>query len=178
MKFFVFLFLAAGLFFPEAQGVESILFQTVQDTVKTEYTVGRVPDVSKEVVLDSILANYKGKVVFVDMWFVYCRSCLRAMEEMKELKKEFEKKGVEFVFITGAKASPINYWQKMIPNIGGNHYRVTNEIYRYLIDERFKMNGLPYYMIVNKKGEIKYTYCGFMGCEKMREILEKELKEK
>lgn len=143
---------------------------------KPGYKVGQVPNVAKEFVLDSILTAYWGEVVFVDFWYVYCRSCLRAMREMEEVKKEFEKRGVKFLFITGAKASPEERWLKMIPDMSGDHYRVTDETYRYLIDEQFKMRGLPHYLIVNRKGEIKYSFSGFMGCEKMREVLENELK--
>ena len=143
---------------------------------KPGYKIGQVPDVAKEFVLDSILTAYRGEVVFVDFWYVYCRSCLRAMREMEEVKQEFEKRGVKFLFITGAKASPEERWLKMIPDMSGDHYRVTDETYRYLIDERFKMGGLPHYLIVNRKGEIKYSFRGFMGCEKMREVLENELK--
>ena len=142
---------------------------------KKGYEIGKVPVVPREQVLDSILAGYRGEVVFVDFWYVYCRSCLRAMAEMEAVKEEYLKKGVKFLFITGEKASPEVRWLQMIPDMKGIHYRVTNEAYRYLIDEQFKMKGLPYYLIVDKQGNIKYRYNGFMGCEKMREILDEEL---
>ena len=142
---------------------------------KKRYEIGKVPEEPKEQVLDSILAVYRGEVVFVDFWYVYCRSCLRAMAEMELVKQEYLKKGVKFLFITGEKASPEVRWLQMIPDMEGIHYRVTNETYRYLIDEQFKMKGLPYYLIVDKQGNIKYRYNGFMGCEKMREILDEEL---
>lgn len=140
-----------------------------------DYEIGKVPVVPKEQVLDSILAAYRGEVVFIDFWYVYCRPCLKAMEEMEEVKQEYLKKGVKFLFITGEKASPEIRWLKMIPGMKGIHYRVTNETYRYLIDEQFKMKGLPYYLVMNRQGQIKYRYNGFMGCEKMREILDEEL---
>ena len=143
---------------------------------KPGYKIGKVPNVPKEQVFDSIMTDYRGEVVFVDFWYVYCKSCLRAMNEMEEVKQEFEKKGVKFLFITGAKASPEERWLKMIPDMSGDHYRVTNETYRYLIDEQFKMGGLPHYLIVDREGNIKNSFRGFMGREKMREVLENELK--
>ena len=142
----------------------------------TSSVVGRVPDVAKEVVLDSILARHRGKVLFVDFWYVYCVSCKAAMLEMEPVRGEFARRGVEFIYVTGDKASPRNHWERMIPGMPGTHYRLPDEAYRYLIDERFRMPGLPYYLIVDKEGKIVYRGAGFMGCDEMRRLLEKELK--
>ena len=139
------------------------------------YAVGRVPEVAKEVVLDSILAQHRGKVLFVDFWYVYCVSCKAAMLEMEPVRTELAARGVEFLYITGDKASPKGHWERMIRGMPGTHYRLPDEAYRYLIDERFRMPGLPYYLIVDRKGGIVYRGAGFMGCDKMRELLEHEL---
>ena len=139
------------------------------------YTIGEVPDLPKEQVLDSILARHRGDVLFVDFWYVYCRSCKKAYAEMEPLHREFMQKGVKFLFVTGDKASPLNRWLPMIKTMPGIHYRVTNETYRYLIDEHFRMAGLPYYLIVDRRGNIVYRHAGFEGCDKIREILQQQL---
>ena len=151
----------------------SVVVRVSDDT--TSSRVGRVPDTVKEQVLDSILAAHRGKVLFVDFWYVYCVSCKTAMLEMEDVRKEFAAKGVEFVYITGEKASPKGHWEKMIRSMPGVHYRVPDEVYRHLIDERVRMSGLPYYLIVDRKGRVVHRQAGFMGCDRMRELLNREL---
>ena len=41
----------------------------------------------------------------------------------------------------------------MIPNIHGEHYRVSNDEWSYLTS-KFNITGIPHYLIVNKKGEV------------------------
>ena len=48
---------------------------------------------------------------------------------------------------------PEKIYNNMIPDIKGEHYRVSSDELNYLKD-KFKITGIPHYMLVNKKGEV------------------------
>lgn len=144
---------------------------------KPGYRIREIPkNMPGEQVFEEILSRYRGQVVFVDFWGTSCVPCVKAMKIMQPVKKEFKKKPVAYVFLT-SESSPEELWQQMIPNIGGDHYRLTKKQDRYLV-KHFGITGVPYYILVGKDGKITYQTTGFMGCEKMRELLKKELKVK
>lgn len=41
----------------------------------------------------------------------------------------------------------------MIPGIRGLHYRLDETRWRYLCDERFDIDGIPSYVVVDRRGE-------------------------
>jgi peroxiredoxin len=43
------------------------------------------------------LANYSGKVVFLNLWATWCGPCRREIPELVRLHKEFESRGVEVI---------------------------------------------------------------------------------
>ena len=142
---------------------------------KPGYKVHEIPeDASGEETFKMILEKYKGRVIFIDFWGTSCVPCVKAMKLMKPVKKEFEGQPISYVFITSQNASPLEIWQRMIPDIGGEHYRLTRKQNKYFT-ERFNITGVPFYLLVNKRGEVVYETVGFMGCEKMRELIKKEI---
>ena len=62
----------------------------------------------------------------------------------------------------------------MIPDIKGEHYRVTDSQWEFL-GKKFGVKGVPSYMLLGKDGAPVHFQVGFMGVEKMKEMIEKEL---
>ena len=58
----------------------------------------------------------------------------------------------------------------MITDIHGEHYRLTNQQWAYL-KQAFAIEGVPTYLVVDRKGEVKYKSSGFPGVSKMKEEL-------
>jgi thiol-disulfide isomerase/thioredoxin len=126
-------------------------------------------NLSGEDVFKALVADYKGKPVLVDFWATWCGPCRAAMKTILPVKEELADK-VAFIYITGP-SSPKAKWENMIPNIHGDHYYVTDTQWSALLDQ-FESNGIPTYVVVDKKGKVVNKYVGFPGVEVMKEALE------
>ena len=60
----------------------------------------------------------------------------------------------------------------MSPDIHGEHFRMTDAQWNYLSD-KFKVGGIPTYLIIDREGNVKYQKTGFPGTAKMKEELMK-----
>lgn len=146
---------------------------------KASYTVKTLPTAVSSKILEAIEANYKGKVVMFDIWATWCPPCRAALVSIDSIKPALAKKGVKFVYITG-ETSPEAKWKEMIPNIAGDHYRLTAAQWKALGMEE-NMPGIPCYKVLNKDGSTAFsnlTEGGYPGNETMKPILQAALKKK
>lgn len=135
--------------------------------------INEVPLVENEALLDAILSKYKGKVVFLNFWATWCGPCIQAMKLAEPVKEALAGKDIVYVYLAGEN-SPGKTWLKMIPDIHGQHYKLTGPQWNYLCD-KVGANGVPSYMIVGKDGKQVHFQVGFMGADKMKEMLLNEV---
>ena len=150
--------------------------QTIEENKKKSgYTVNRVniADIPAEELFNAITTPYRGKVVFVDFWATWCGPCKAAMRASEPVKKDFAGKDIVFLYLAGEN-SPKGTWEQMIPDIKGEHYRMTDAQWTYICN-KFGVQGVPSYMIIAKDGTPTHFQVGFMGADKMKEMLMKEL---
>ena len=89
------------------------------------------------------------------------------------MKEDLEGKDIVYVYLAGDN-SPENLWRNMIPDIHGDHYRVTEGQWAGFV-EKMQVQGVPAYFVINKAGEISYRTTGFPGVDTMKEELQKAL---
>lgn len=142
---------------------------------KPGYSVNAVPVTKTELLFDSILSKYRGKVVFVDFWATWCSPCLSGIAQMKPLKEEMADQNVVFLYISGP-SSPPETWANMIPDIKGEHYRVSADEWKYLT-EKFNITGIPHYMLVDSLGVVVNSKMNQMSNELLKLKLEEYIKE-
>jgi thiol-disulfide isomerase/thioredoxin len=100
-----------------------------------------------------VLKNLKGNVIYLDFWASWCGPCIREMPKSKEVQKYFLGKKVSFLYLSTDREH--EKWiagMKRI-NIKGHHYRIKPED-KPLFKNLFKIPGIPYYVIIDKKGNI------------------------
>lgn len=104
---------------------------------------------------DNILEHFKGKTVFLDMWGTWCSPCREEIEKnAAALKKHFEGKGVEFLYVTNYDKNETK-WKQLIAfyNLEGSHV-LANEALTDEIMKEIKGAGFPSYAIIDKNGKI------------------------
>lgn len=119
---------------------------------KKGYRLNEVPAVENEKLFDAILAPYRGKAVFVDFWATWCAPCREGIRRMKSMKEELKGRDIVFVYLTGP-SSPMKTYENMIPDIAGEHYRLSGEQWKY-IGNQFQISGIPRYILVDRTGKI------------------------
>ena len=117
-----------------------------------------------------IVARYKGQPVLVDFWATWCGPCRMAMKTIQPLKEELWGK-CAFVYVTSS-TSPQATWSKMVPDIHGDHYYVTEKQWSTLM-KQFQIQGIPAYIVVNSKGQVQQKHIGYPGEDILREALSK-----
>ena len=136
---------------------------------KSGYKVDRanISNIPANEVFNAITSAYRGKVLFIDIWATWCGPCKDAMKKTEPVKKEYAGKDVVFIYLAGEN-SPEATWKQMIPDIKGEHYRLTQEQWD-VVGKQLGVNGVPSYVLVDKEGVIKHFSVGFPGVDVMKE---------
>ena len=95
-------------------------------------------------------------------------------KDMSHLKEELKDEDILYLYITG-ETSPKGTWENMIPDIHGEHFRVTNDQWAYLMST-FKIGGVPTYFVIDAEGNTTFKQTGFPGTDTMKKQLMKALK--
>lgn len=137
------------------------------------YTVNTVNKTEGDELFDTIVKKFKGKVVYVDFWATWCGPCMSGIRKVASLKEEMKGDDVVFLYITN-QTSPEGTWKNSIPNIKGEHYRVSADEWNYLSD-KFKISGIPHYALVNREGKVVRYKLGHRNNTSLKVLLKEEL---
>ncbi len=102
------------------------------------------------------LAQFRGKVVYLNFWASWCGACLRKMDFFDEFEPELKAKGVEIINIS-VDENAAN-WEKALAThtYKGHHLLASSGIGRN-IASAYDVEAVPQYFIVGRNGlfEIK-----------------------
>ena len=167
--------------FPDAfrqyiENANADLLATIERNRKIEgYRKNEAGEVADEDLFASIIAPFRGKTILVDFWETWCGPCRNANELMTPLKEELKDKDIVYIYLA-SESSPKETWENMIPDLKGEHYRLSEKQHNYL-GNIFNIQGVPTYLIVDPEGNICWKQTGFPGTETMKAELLKAMGE-
>jgi len=131
-----------------------------------------------QIELSSLAKNHNGKVLYIDFWASWCAPCRASMPYAKELRNEYEGKGVVFIYL--AFNDREKEWREAIQTLeldsNCENYFIVNPKTSKMI-ETLNITNIPRYMIYSKEGKLVNPNApGPEGAE-IRELLDRYLGE-
>jgi len=130
------------------------------------YYIRTAPEVPVDSLFAALIKPYAGKVILVDFWNTWCGPCRSAMKQLDPAKPEMAAQGVVFLYLAD-ESSPLDTWHNMIPDIHGEHHRLTSTEMEHL-RQQFGIKGIPFYLVIDKQGLKTYESLGFPGVEAIK----------
>jgi len=98
------------------------------------------------------LSSLKGKTIYLNFWASWCKPCVRKMVQLKDLEKELNDSGVEFVHISFDRDE--STWENTIRtyNFKGIHALAMDGVNSELA-KAYGVRAIPQYFIINKEGK-------------------------
>ncbi len=125
--------------------------------------------------LDGKLRNIKewdGKIVLLNFWATWCPPCLREMPYFVELQKTYGEQGFQIIGIAIDDEDAV---RAFADEMDINYPIMAGELEAIELSKRYgnRVGGLPYSVLINRKGEITDTITGELHKIKAEEILKK-----
>lgn len=79
--------------------------------------------------LEQLLAPYKGKIVYLDIWGTWCGPCKAEMRHAAKLKEQMKGKDIVYLYLSNDRDQADKKWKEYIQvnNLTGEHARITGD---------------------------------------------------
>lgn len=98
------------------------------------------------------LTDFKGKVVYVDLWGTWCVPCLVNMNESKKLSKKFSSNDVVFLYVN-MKDTETRWKDYLKKNKMDGVHVFADKANSDILYKELMISGVPRYMIINRDGK-------------------------
>ncbi|WP_065218808.1 MULTISPECIES: TlpA family protein disulfide reductase [Butyricimonas] len=124
-------------------------------------------------------ADFKGKVIVVDIWATWCCNCIEKMPKFMQLKEEFRGNSkIIFLTVSIDRKDARDKWLKAIKknNMTDMLNLISTPTKESNFETEYHVVGIPRYCIIDKKGQIVTTFAPGPGKE-MKELILNALKQ-
>jgi thiol-disulfide isomerase/thioredoxin len=101
------------------------------------------------------LSDFKGSVIYIDVWASWCRPCFSEFPYLVDLKNTFSDKD-KVIFMYASIDEDSSYWRnglKKIPEIEGVHLMVDGA-WQSQFAEEYIIRNIPRYILIDQQGKI------------------------
>ncbi len=123
------------------------------------------------------LSDFKGKLVYIDLWATWCRPCLAEMPSMQKLTKDYKGKDIVFISISiDAKKSDWNNFLSNKKTEGLQLYHGSSkEVYEKEFYKFYKYEFIPRFILIDKQGKVVMYEAYLPSDERIRKEINKLL---
>jgi len=124
---------------------------------------------------ETLIAPYKGKVIFLDFWETWCMPCKMGMSTIAPLKEELKDSNIVFICVS-SQSSPKETWNILTKGIRAEHFRLSPSEY-YPLYQKFNIKTIPRYVLINKEGRVVNSDVGHKSNDELRNMFLKLMNE-
>ncbi|MEN7550222.1 TlpA disulfide reductase family protein [Rapidithrix thailandica] len=103
-------------------------------------------------------SDFKGKLVYIDVWATWCGPCRKEIPHLKKLEEELKGEDIVFVSISLDELKDKQKWSKFIKDkeMGGVQL-FADKAFKSGIAVNYEINAIPRFLLFDKKGNIIST---------------------
>lgn len=129
------------------------------------------------------LADYRGKVVLVNLWATWCGPCRSEIPDLVKVSQEFKAKGVEIIGLTSEDPETTEETVKDFVREYSITYKIGWAEQSFALDlmQGQVRNNIPQSFVISRDGRVLKRFVGFSKVEtpgKLRQALEEAVNEK
>jgi len=104
-------------------------------------------------IVNQLIEENKGKIIYIDFWASWCRSCLKEMPYSNELNNKFSDDEVIFIYISTDEND--KDWKSGLTKMKnyGINYRIDISS-KPALQDYLNIKGIPYILIFDKQGNV------------------------
>jgi thiol-disulfide isomerase/thioredoxin len=108
------------------------------------------------------LADYRGKVIFLNFWGIWCSACLNEMPRLERLKQKYEPRGVVFLSIhtPGEEIEKIHRFldlkKSSLVSALDEDRRQHENSYNGVTADRYGVRGYPTLVLIDRQGNVAF----------------------
>ncbi|TRZ41879.1 TlpA family protein disulfide reductase [Robertkochia solimangrovi] len=144
----------------ESENASGILYERWLEFVKNDTSLKKgeqAPDFTYNDVNGNpvSLSDFKGKIVYIDLWATWCGPCLRELPALKQVKEKFRDR--EIVFIGISLDDDHDAWVKKVNANEGDllsGVQLATGSFECQLNTDYNLNGIPHYILIGKDGEL------------------------
>ena len=101
------------------------------------------------------LSDFKGKIVYIDVWATWCAPCIKQVPYLKELEKIYHDENIVFVSISVDRKESKKTWKQMIEEkqLGGIQL-FADQSFNSEFMKAYSVNSIPRFILIDDEGKI------------------------
>lgn len=122
------------------------------------------------------LDDFKGKVVYIDVWATWCGPCIQEIPALKKLKQDYKSKNLEIISISIDEQKDFEKWKKMIAEKELKGIQLfADKDWKSEFIRAYGIDAIPRFIIIDKNGNILSADAPRPSSPQIREELDKAL---
>ncbi len=122
------------------------------------------------------LSDYKGNLVYVDIWATWCGPCRAQIPALKDLEKRYHGKSITFLSISLDEQKDRKKWGDFVKEKGLEGVQlIADKAFDSSVVKAYGIKGIPRFMLFDKKGNIITIHAPRPSDKKIEGLLNKHL---